>query len=66
MYIYVGTVQDIPSIDSISTNAGHRFGHQSGPDESSGQNRPVYKTVFRFAPTWCFQVYVQPSNIIAS
>ena len=34
----VGAAPDIPNIHNVLTNIGHRFGHQSGPDESSGQN----------------------------
>ena len=35
---WVGTGSDMPNIHNISTNIGHRVGHQSGLDESSGGN----------------------------
>ena len=35
---YVGTLPDMTCIYNISTIVGHRFGHQSGVDDSSGRN----------------------------
>ena len=46
---HVGTVQcQICKIHNISTNIGHRFGHQSGVDESSRQNSGAISNVFAF------------------
>ena len=44
----VGAAPDIPNIHNMLTNIGHRVGHQSGLDESSGQNPAVILKGFRF------------------
>ena len=42
-------VPDMPNICNILTTIGHRFGHQSGLDESAGLNSTtfLYGTAFR-------------------
>ena len=37
LYIYIGTVPDVPNIHNIITIVGHRVGHQSSLGESSGR-----------------------------
>ena len=45
--MYVCTyVPDIPITPNVSTNIGHRFGHQSGVYESSGRNAAANLNVF--------------------
>ena len=45
----MGTVPDMPNIRNILTIIGHRFGRQSGLDESSGRNSTIvlYGIAFR-------------------
>ena len=50
-------VPDIPNINKILTNLGHRFVHQSGQDESSGRNSTF------FGNRIAFRVYVVYSQI---
>ena len=59
---YVGSTvgrynTNIPNIDKILTNIGHRFVHQTGLDESSGQKSTIFP--YRIA----FRVYLMFSNI---
>ena len=56
---YVDAVPDIPiyTILYFLTNVGHRVGHQSGLDESSGQIPAAILNVF------AFRVYLVFSNI---
>ena len=39
----VRTVPDMRNIHDILTTIGHRFGHQSGLDESSGQVSTIFR-----------------------
>ena len=48
---------NIPNLDKILTNIGHRFVHQSGLDESSGQRSTILR--LRIA----FRVYLMFSKI---
>ena len=50
-------VPNIPNIHNILTNIGHRFGHQSGLYESSGQNSAAILIAYSF------RVYFVFSNI---
>ena len=45
---HVGTVRDIQNIHKILTIVGHRFDHQSGLYESSGQNSATMSNVSAF------------------
>ena len=38
MYLPFYTIPAVPTLHNILTNIGHRFGHQSGLDESSRRN----------------------------
>ena len=70
----VCTIQYVPSTEyqiyqvytiygQILTNIGHRFGHQSGLYESSGQNPAAILIAYSFRVIWCFQKYEQRANI---
>ena len=48
---------DMPNIHNIFANVGHRFGHQSGLDESSGRKSTTFR--LRIA----FRVYLMFSKI---
>ena len=52
----------ICQIHNIFTIIGHRFAHPSGPDASSGQNRPSVCMELRSASIWCFLKYAKTNH----
>ena len=55
---YAGTVPDMSYMNNILTNIGHRFGHRSGLDESSG------RTLATFLHGIAFNVYLVFPEIV--
>ena len=48
-----GTVPGMPSIHNILTNSGHRFGHKSGLDETSGRISTTFLHGIAFDRLFC-------------
>ena len=46
--VLVGTVPDVLNIYNVLTTLGHRFGHQSGLDESSRRTSTIFCMELRF------------------
>ena len=63
MYQKVGTVPGMPGIHNILTNIEHRFGHQSGLDESLRRNSTTFLHGVAFRVYLKFQKIVKTHHV---
>ena len=59
----IGTIPNMTNIHNILTNIGHRSGHQSGLDESSGRNPTTFLYGVAFRVYFVLAKYIKTQHI---